>query len=855
WEKVLFLNDSTGCIDLVIDVKNPRVLYAGMWRAERKPWTMIDGGHTGGLYKSTDGGDTWKKLGGGFPDSGLIGKIGVAVSPVNPNRVWAIVETDVETKGGVYRSDNAGETWQRVNREHKLRQRAWYYNHIVADTKNENTVYVSNTDFFKSIDGGSTFYDIDTPHGDNHALWINPNFPDYMIQSNDGGANVSFNGGKTWSSIYNQPTAEMYRVTVDNQFPYRIYGAQQDNTTISIPSRNSGGLTPYQQWYAVAGGESGHIAVDPRGAKVIYSGNYIGLIDRIDLSKGHERNVVAYPQMHDGLAGRDIKYRFQWNAPIRLSPHNPDVVYHCSQYVHKSADGGQTWQVISPDLTTNNKKYQNIPGEPIQHDHTGVELYTTIFAFEESTLEKDVLWVGSDDGLLHISMDGGKNWQNITPPFMPKDGTVNSIEVSNHAKGRAFVAVHKYRENDFKPYILFTEDYGKTWKQLADGKNGIPENHFVRVVREDKDKKGLLYAGTEFGMYISFNEGKNWQNFQLNLPITPITDLAVHQKDLVVATQGRSFWILDDLTPLHQFAESTKTAQAQLFKPRTSYKTQFSERRGANFPDPAPNGAILYFYVAKGSESNVRIEISDKSGNIVKAYASKPNYEKKEQTLSAKVGLNRIVWNLKSYAPETIESAVFSLADVGGINLPTGKYQVKMTAGEFSQTQELEVQKNPNWTVTDEDLAAQYTLAQQVSKTLTDCHSAIKKLRDVREQLSQVATRATKAGFDKKIETTASNIKAKLNLLEEDLIQTRSESGQDPSNYPSKIDDQIAYLYSVVNYQDAKPTQGCYDRLEDLKKDLAVHLDRLKVLMDTDIKSFNEMLNKEGVNQVIAPRR
>jgi len=856
WEKVLFLNDSTGCIDLVIDVNNPRVLYAGMWRAERKSWTMIDGGHSGGLYKSTDGGDTWKKVEGGFPASGLIGKIGVAVSPVNSNRVWAIVETDEETKGGVYRSDNAGDTWQRVNREHKLRQRAWYYNSIFADTKDENTLYVCNVDFFKSIDGGANWQDIDTPHGDNHALWINPNFPNYMIQGNDGGANVSLNGGQTWSSIYNQPTAEMYRVTVDNSFPYRIYGAQQDNTTITVPSRNAGGLTPYQNWYAVAGGESGHIAIDPRNPKIVYSGNYIGLIDRTDLEKGHERNVVAYPQMHDGLAGKDIKYRFQWNAPIRLSPHNPDVLYHCSQYVHKSADGGQNWQIISPDLTTNNKKYQNtIPGEPIQHDHTGVELYTTIFAFEESPYEKEVLWVGSDDGLVNISMDGGKNWQNITPPTMPKDGTVNSIDVSPHGKGRAFIAVHKYRENNFKPYIFFTEDYGKTWKQLADGKNGIPENHFVRVVREDKDKKGLLYAGTEFGMYVSFNEGKNWQSFQLNLPITPITDLAVHQKDLVVATQGRSFWILDDLTPLHQFSDGIKQAKVQLFKPRTAYKTQFSERRGANFPAPAPNGAIIYFYVAKGSENNIRLEILDKKENIVKVFASKPNREKKEQSISAKAGLNRLLWNLTGIAPEIIENAIFSLAYIGGVSMPTGKYQVRLTAGEIVQKQELEVLKNPNWTVTDEDLTAQYLLAKEVGDKLAECHHAIKKLRDVREQLTQISERTNKAGFDKKIEVSAKQIKEKLNLLEEDLIQTRNESGQDPSNYPSKIDDQFAYLYSVVNSQDAKPTQGCYERLEDLKKELAIHLDRLKSLLDSDLKSFNQMLDKEGVNQVITPKR
>ncbi|MFH1573022.1 MAG: glycosyl hydrolase [Acidobacteriota bacterium] len=431
WERVLFASDTTGAVDLVMNPGNPRILYACMWRAERKPWTLIDGSDDGGVFKSADGGDTWERLKGGLPE-GLVGRPGVAVSPANPERVWVIIESEKEEEGGLYRSEDAGKTWTKISGEHKLRGRAWYYNHVFAGPQDENTVYVLNAPFYKSIDGGKTFEQVRVPHGDNHALWINPRDPRIMINGNDGGANVSYNGGRTWSTQLNQPTAEFYRVTVDSRFPYRVYGAQQDNTTISVPSRTPGGITPQEHWYDVGGGESGHIAVDPRNPDVIYAGNYIGQITRLDRAAGHMRQVNAYPELHDGLAPRDMRYRFQWNAPIRISPHDPRVIYHTSQYVHKSTDGGQTWQVISPDLTTDNDRYQDIPGGPIQHDHTGVELFTTIFAFEESPHQAGFLWAGSDDGLVHLTRNGGKDWSNITPGNMPKDATVNMIELSAH---------------------------------------------------------------------------------------------------------------------------------------------------------------------------------------------------------------------------------------------------------------------------------------------------------------------------------------------------------------------------------------------------------------------------------------
>ena len=559
-----------------------------MWRVERKPWTLIDGGAGGGIWKTEDGGDHWVKLGGGLP-GGLLGRIGLAVSPAKPSRVWAIVQNAVEEKGGLYRSDDAGGTWKRINRNHNHRQRGWYYSRITAHPTDENTIYSNNVGFYKSVDGGMNFSErIRVPHGDNHGLWINPDNPEIMIHCNDGGACVSLNGGKSWSSQLNQPTSEFYRVTVDNQFPYRLYGAQQDNTTISVPSRFGSALTPQGAWYSVGGGESGHIAVDPRDPNLIYAGSYIGQITRKHMKNGHSSDIVAYPQMHDGTAPRDIKFRFQWNAPIRISPHDPAVLYHCSQYVHRSADGGRSWEIISPDLTTNKDVYQDIPGGPIQHDHTGVELYTTIFAFEESPQTPGLLWTGSDDGLIHLSRNGGEDWENITPEQMPVEGTVNTIDLSAHDPGRAFVAVYKYRENDYQPYIFMTDDYGKTWRSLTGSDNGIPENHFIRVVREDPVRKGLLYAGTEYGIYISFDEGRQWQRFQRNLPITPITDLAIKDNDLVVATQGRSFWILDDLSPLRTVTEELVKKPVHLFEPADAYRTQFRNYRASGGPGAAP---------------------------------------------------------------------------------------------------------------------------------------------------------------------------------------------------------------------------------------------------------------------------
>lgn len=849
WEQVHFVSDKTGAIDLVMDPNNPRTLYAGMWTAERKPWTFIDGSDEGGVYKSTDSGDTWSKVKAGLP-SGVLGRIGLAISPANGDRVWAFVEAQEETKGGLYRSDNGGKSFQRINRNHKLRQRAWYYSRVIADPQNENTVYFMNVSAHRSIDGGKTFVRIPTPHGDNHALWINPDNTKVMVQGNDGGANVTFNGGQTWTTQLNQTTAEFYRVSVDNQFPYRVYGAQQDNSTISVPSRFQGRIGPQAQWYTVGGGESGHIAIDPRDPNLIYAGTYIGQITRLERNRGHRKDVVAYPQMHDGTAPRDIKYRFQWNAPIRISPHNPDVVYHCSQYVHRTSDGGRTWEVISPDLTTDKDEYHDIPGEPVQHDHTGVELYTTIFAFEESPKNPGELWAGSDDGRLHISRDNGDSWQEITPKDIPVEGTINNIDLSAHQDGRALISVYKYRENDFKPYIFLTNNYGKNWTLLTDGKNGIPEDHFVRVVREDPIRQGLLYAGTEFGMYISFDEGKNWQSFQRNLPIVPITDMLIKDNDLVLSTQGRSFWIVDDLSPLREMSEELIAEKGYLFPINTAYRSQLNNYRGIAAPDPAPNGALIYYY-NNGESKDIQLKIFDPNGEERVSYSTTPDSKKKEKTIRPQKGLNRLQWNMRYEGPVVQQGARFSLANLSGIKAIPGTHKVQLIVDGQMMEQTLDIAPDPRWSQTPADLKAQHDLTYSIKALLNDCHASIGELRALRKQIKDQQKKLESYDLQNKdFDKEAKRIIENLNNLEETLIQTKSESGQDPINYPPMLDDQIAYLYSVVNAQDDRPTQGAQQRYDDLKAEFAKHKEVLTSLQKDDIPTLNTLLGTTGLQMI-----
>jgi len=843
WEKILFINDSTGIVDMVMDPNNPRVLYAGAWQTERKPWTIIDGGKGGGVYKSTDGGDSWERLEGGLP-SGVVGRVGIAVSPLNSKRVWVIQEALEEDKGGLFMSEDGGKSWERINRKHEYRQRAWYYSRIFADPQHEHTLYLLNTGFYKSLNDGRNFERIEVPHGDNHGLWLNPNNSAVMIQSNDGGANVSFNGGKTWSTQFNQPTAELYRVEVDNQFPYRIYGAQQDNTTISVPSQGVGNLDPIQDWLSIGGGESGHIAVHPENPDIIYAGNYIGIMTRLDRGRGHIRSVEVYPDLNDGIIPSQLKYRFQWNAPIMISKHNPDIIYYASNFVHKSTDEGQSWEVISHDLTTNNQSYlSEIPGGPIQNDNTGVELYCTVFALEESPLQEGVLWAGSDDGLIHLSKDGGKKWMNVTPPNMPVDGTVNSIDLSHHQEGKAIVAVYKYRDNNFRPYIFQTKDYGQSWQTLT---NGIPEDHFVRVVREDPEKEGLLYAGTEFGMYISFNNGQRWQPFQLNLPHTPITDLKVHQQDLIVSTQGRSFWVMDDITPLHEMSPELADTKMHLYRPATAYRSQLKGYRGDDVPKNKKEGAPIHYYLQEKADS-LSLEILDESGKVVQRF----NNREHAALLSDRAGAQCFVWDLKYPKPELVEDAVMSLSYTGGPKAPPGTYTVRLEADGAVAEQNFNVQKDPRWLSTDADLLAQFDLSVAVRDTLSSVHKLISNIRSLRKQASFITEQSQKTTYGSALQKPCHVLVDELNKLEEQLIQTRNESSQDPINYPVKLDNQFAYLYSVVHAQDARPTASCYQRFGDLQKELAVHRQTYQRILNNELKAFEKVMKQEGVPHLL----
>ena len=717
---------------------------------------------------------------------------------------------------------------------------------------------------WRSVDGGKSFSYIRAPHGDHHDLWLQPKNSQILINANDGGANVSFNGGKTWSSQANQPTAEMYRVTVDDQFPYRVYGCQQDNSCVSLPSRTSSSGIARHNWWVIGGCESGHVAVDPRNPEITYSGCYGGQIGRYDHATDQEREIMAYPQLAVGQAARDLKYRFQWNAPIRISPHDPSVLYHTSQYVHRSTDEGQSWEVISSDLTRNDPEKQDYAGGELTWDNTGVEVYNTIFAFEESTQTPGLLWAGSDDGRVHLSRDNGANWEEITPAGMPDWGQVNMIELSAHDAGRAFLAVTRYRTDDFQPYVFRTNDYGATWTEIA---GGIPEDHFVRVVREDPDRKGLLYAGTEFGLYVSFDDGASWKSFQLELPVTPVTDLAVAHQDLVVATQGRSFWILDDLTPLHQLSGDSFEGDVQLLTPRDSYRFGggFSFGRGGEAGKNPPGGVMIHYYLAAEPEEEVTLEILDNEGNVLRTLSSEKEEPQApspwrqffpgagvDRKLKADKGLNRYVWNLRRHDAELVEDAVL-WGMARGPKVPPGTYQARLSVGDSSQTTSFEVRADPRIDTTQSDFAAQYALATSIWKSITDSHTALDNIRDIRGQVEDLERRLVAVGKAEGIEEPAKAVTDRLTEIEKKIYQTRNESVQDILNYPPKLDNQLVGLMSVVESSDTRPTDGAVEHYEELAAQLAGLEAEIDSVVSTELAAFDELVRQRHPEAVIVP--
>ena len=833
WTNVLFVSDSTGAIDLEMSPDNPSEIYAAMWRGERKPWTIISGAASeDGIYKSTDGGDTWTKLENGLPQ-GLIGKIDLSISPADPDRVYALVEAP-EPKEGLYRSDDRGRTFRLVGDTTGLMNRPFYYTNVHADPTDADVVYVSNESFFKSTDGGETFEVIPTPHGDNHDLWINPDNPELMVQSNDGGANVTLDGGKTWSTQLNQPTAELYQVHVDSQFPYWIYAGQQDNTTIMVPSLPPAGgsvFGPEGDWKAVGGCETGPAVPKPGDPTIVYS-NCKGRFGRYSHATGQEKQYYVGAQNLYGRNPAELIYRFQRVVPIEVSPHNPDVLYHASQYVHRTTDEGVTWERISPDLTANRPERQMASGGPITRDITGEEHYSALYVVEESPLEQGVIWVGSNDGPVHVTRDSGATWTDVTPPDMPPEGRIQTIEPSPHQPGKAYVAGYRYLLDDWAPYLYRTTDYGRTWTRIADGTNGIPDDFPTRVIREDPEKEGLLYAGTEFGLFISFDDGRRWQPLQLDLPVTSVTDLKVHEGDLVVGTKGRSFWILDNLTPLHQLTDSVARADVHLFQPRDAYRMRY-ETGGDDPTDPEypPPGADIDYYLAQEPAGAVMLEILDSQGNVVQRFSSEVGGRTSEPVqamrapttattgtprLSKEAGMHRFRWDLAYPGPLMPDG---DRDDNGPLAVP-GAYRVRLTVGDSVQTRPLRLRIDPRVAkdgVTVADLKKQLRLNLQIRDAISEAAQAAQAMEDMKADLE----RALEKG--QMTDTDVQTARSALSELEAELVT--SEKGSYPQ--PMLLD-QLRYLYGMTTRADQRLGQDAFERFKELRGQLDRFLGKLE---------------------------
>ncbi|MBO0331043.1 WD40/YVTN/BNR-like repeat-containing protein [[Muricauda] lutisoli] len=841
WKKVLYANDMAGAVDLTFDPNNPRILYASTWRVQRTPYSLSSGGEGSALWKSTDSGETWTEISNneGFPTD-TIGIIGVTVSPQNSNRVWAMVEN--KDKGGLYRSEDAGKTWSLVNSDRSLRQRAWYYTRVYADTNDEDIVYVLNVRYHKSTDGGKTFESNNAPHGDHHDLWIAPEDSNRMIMADDGGAQVSYDGGETWSTYHNQPTAQFYRVTTDNAFPYRIYVAQQDNSTVRINYRSDDGSIGEDDWESTAGGESAHIAVDPTNDDIVYGGSYGGFLTRINHAKNTRRAINVWPDNPMGYGAEGMKYRFQWNYPIMFSKHDPKKLYTFSNHVHMTTNEGQSWELLSGDLTRNDPSKLVSSGGPITQDNTSVEYYCTIFAANESPLKEGLLWVGSDDGLIHVTKDGGQTWENVTPPNMPEWNMINSIEPSAFDEGTCYVAATRYKLGDFAPYLYKTTDYGKTWTKIT---NGIEDEHFTRVVREDPKRKGLLYAGTETGMYISFNDGADWEKFQLNLPIVPITDLAIKDDNLIVATQGRSVWVIDDLTVLHQLDEAKKSADAILYKPRDSYRTKgrAASRPSKTEGENLANGVITHFYLKDFSEKDsVALTYTKMNGDTLATYSTYA--EEKDKKLDAKKGGNTYVWNTRGKGAELLKGMILWGANLNGPKAVPGTYKVTLNVNGETQTENFTILPDPRAEVTVADMQKQYDFITEVNETVDKAHQSIKKIRVINGKLDEFIKKYKDDEAIKALVDKAKKMKEEFGAIEKELYQTKNRSRQDPLNFPIKLTNKLAHLNSLVSFDDFPPTEQDIAVKNEMSGKINAQLNAFDTLVDKEISAFNEEFNQ-----------
>jgi photosystem II stability/assembly factor-like uncharacterized protein len=803
WQRVLFVDDKTGAADIAMDPSNAQVLYATTWQVLRTPWGITSTGPGGGLYKSTDGGDTWSKLTAGLPASHL-GKIGVTVSPVNPQRVWATVEAD--DKGGVYGSDDAGRTWHLLNDSFNMTSRQYYYGHIFADPQDANTVYTFCAKYFyKSTDGGRTYGEIQTPHGDYHDLWIDPKDHLRMVNGSDGGAAVTFNGGRTWSSLDTQPTAQFYTAITDNGAPYRVYGSQQDNTSVSIASRTSGAGITESDWHPVAGGESGYLAPTPSNPPVVFGGSFFGLMTRYDERTGETRNVTIWPDYNGGRTAADVKYRFQWTYPIIVSPHDGNTVYAGAQVVFRSTNGGQSWETISPDLTRNDKAKQR--GSRLE------EYYSTIFTMAESPREKGVIWTGSDDGLVHVTRNGGRDWQNVTPPSLQPYTRVNIVEASPHDAGTAYLAVNRYQLDDFRPAIFKTADYGKSWQAIA---AGIAARSFVRTVREDPARKDLLFAGTETGVYYSIDGGTGWQSLQLNLPVVPITDLTIKNGDLIAATQGRAFWILDDITPLRDRSDAVTTAAAHLFAPRDAVRTRRAGfgREAAGIGRNPPAGAVITYSL--NVSQAVTLEFLDQRGTVIKSVAST------DRGGPAGVpGMHRYVWDLRYADAHGLEGGTFLAGGNlrGPIAVPDS-YQVRLRSGGQTLAQPLRVIADPRSQATAADLQKQFDLLIAIRDKVSAAHDAVNEIGQMRARIAGRGDRAAAAQVDTALQ----------GVLEE-LAEPRFAGFDDQMLvFDLKLNNRMAALQGYVAQGDYAPTDQQYSVFKELSSAIDAALARFAAL-------------------------
>ncbi len=843
WINKLYINPSTGVVDLVIDPHNPRVLYASSWNVRRTPYSLDSGGEGSGIWKSTDSGETWVNISTnkGLPE-GVWGISGITVSPVMRNRLWALIENK---DGGVFRSDDGGKTWQKTNSDRSLRQRAWYYTRIYADTQDEDGVYVVNVSYHHSKDGGKSFQSSNAPHGDHHDMWIDPDNNNRMIIGDDGGAQISFDAGETWSTYHNQPTAQFYRVTTDNHFPYRIYAAQQDNSTVRIAHRTDGFSIGESDWESTAGGESAHIAVDPEDDEIVYGGSYGGYLTRENHRTGSSRGINVWPDNPMGYGAEGMKYRFQWNFPIFFSKHNPNKLFTGSNHLHMTTNEGQSWEIISPDLTRNDPSKLKTSGGPITQDNTSIEYYCTIFAADESPVKEGVIWVGSDDGLVHVTQDGGKTWNNVTPKIMPEWAMINSVEPDPFDAAGCYIAATLYKKGDYQPYLYKTSDYGKTWKKIT---SGIPNDYFTRVIRADPNKKGILYAGTETGIFISYNDGTSWESFQKNLPIVPVTDLTVKNENLIVATQGRGLWIIDDLNPIYELGSTDINTEIHLFSPKNAIRmgggySAKVEGEGINHP----NGAIINYYVKSvDKKDTISLIFKDDQGKEIIRYS---NQSKKEK-LDVETGSNTFIWNLYYPSAERFDGMVLWAANLRGARALPGSYSVDLVKNGKIISQKFNIVPDPRMESTLEDIKAQFDFVQEVNLKITEAHTAILDIRKLKDQMTPFKD---KKNVDSDVTAMAAKMDSTLNVIENELYQTQNKSNQDPLNFPIKLTNKLGSLNSTTAYGDFRPTDQALLVKKELTDKIDAQLNQFYEIRDKKLPELNNLIRDKNVDVISIP--